>query len=63
MKRLYSVEDAAEVLSISKWTVRKYISEGKLSAVRIGTRVLLEDTELERFISDCKEQPEEAGVC
>jgi len=50
--KLLSIEDSAGLLSISPWTVRKYIREGKLRPVRIGRRVLLEESELERFIME-----------
>ena len=35
MRALKSVEEAAELLGISKWTVRGYIREGKLKSVRL----------------------------
>jgi len=50
MRSLMNVGDAARVLNISAWTVRRYITKGKLTVVRIGRRVLLEQEELERFI-------------
>jgi excisionase family DNA binding protein len=49
--RLLSIEAAADILSISKWTVRAYIRTGKLRAVRLGRRVLVEENELEQFIA------------
>jgi excisionase family DNA binding protein len=52
MTKLLSIEAAAEVLSISKWTVRSYVRTGKLRPVRIGRRVLLAEAELERLIAE-----------
>jgi excisionase family DNA binding protein len=52
MEALMSVEKAAETLGISPWTVRAYLREGKLQPVRIGRRVLLQPTELERFVNE-----------
>ena len=37
--RLYTAQEAAEILSLSKWTVWKYGREGKLKAVRFGRTV------------------------
>jgi excisionase family DNA binding protein len=54
MKALRSVEEAAELLGISKWTVRAYIREGKLRPVRLGRRVLVAEEELERFVALCQ---------
>jgi excisionase family DNA binding protein len=51
MKALKSIEQAAGLLGISKWTVRSYIKAGKLKPVRLGRRVLLGEEELERFIA------------
>jgi len=51
MRALKSVEQAAGLLGISKWTVRGYIKAGKLRPVRLGRRVHLEEEELERFVA------------
>lgn len=37
--RLYTAEEAAEVLRVSKWTIWKYGREGKLKTVRFGRTV------------------------
>lgn len=55
MRALRSVEEAAGLLGISKWTVRSYIREGKLRPVRLGRRVLLSEDELERFVNESQQ--------
>ena len=52
--QLYDVQVAAKLLSISPWTVRAAIRRGRLRPVRIGRRVLLEESELERFVAEAK---------
>ena len=52
MRSLRNVNQAAELLGISPWTVRAYIRGGKLMAVRLGRRVLLSEDELERFVTE-----------
>ena len=52
MQALRSVTEAAGLLGISPWTVRAYIRDGKLQAVRLGRRVLVEEAELERFVEE-----------
>lgn len=47
---LLDVKEAAHALSISPWTIRKYITDGKLKPVRIGRRVLIEPSELQRLV-------------
>ncbi len=37
--RLYTAEQAAEILQVSKWTVWKYGREGKLKTRRFGRTV------------------------
>jgi excisionase family DNA binding protein len=51
MSPLRSVRQTAELCGISPWTVRSYIRQGKLRPVRIGRRVLIDEAEIERFIS------------
>ncbi len=50
--QLYDVKSAARILCISPWTVRAYVRQGKLRPVRLGRRVLFEETELARFIAE-----------
>ena len=54
MRPLYDVKAAAQVLSISPWTVRSYIRTGSIRPLRIGRRVLFQEEELERFVSEAK---------
>ena len=37
--KLYTAEEAADILSVSKWTVWKYGREGKLRTVKFGRTV------------------------
>ena len=48
---LIGIRDAANALGLSHWTIRQYIREGKIRAVRIGRRVLVEPRELDNLIS------------
>jgi excisionase family DNA binding protein len=59
MKALKTIPEAAEILRISHWTVRKDIRDGKLIPVRLGRRVLLEEAELERFVAERKGSQDE----
>lgn len=44
--------EAAASLGLSHWTLRKFIRQGKIQAVRIGRRVLIEPLELERLVAE-----------
>lgn len=52
MERLQSIEEAANILSLSPWTVRVYVRKGKINPVRIGRRVLIEPCEIARVIEE-----------
>jgi excisionase family DNA binding protein len=43
------------VLSLSPWTIRRYITDGKLKTVRLGRRVLIEPSELQRLVEEGRE--------
>ena len=50
-RRLVSLADAADALAVSTRTVRRYIAEGQLDAVRLGRRTLrIKVDSIERFI-------------
>ena len=54
MNQLLNVPDAAQLLAVSPWTVRAYIRQGKLRAVRIGRLVRLEVSEIQSFVETAK---------
>lgn len=35
---LLTIEQVSKILNISKWTLRKWDNEGKLKAIRVGSR-------------------------
>lgn len=50
-RRLVSLADAADALALSTRTVRRYIADGQLDAVRLGRKTLRIKVEsIERFI-------------
>jgi excisionase family DNA binding protein len=51
-KLLVSIDEASDALSISKWTLRKYIASGVVRTVKMGTRRLVSHAELERLASE-----------
>ena len=62
MNRLYDVNAAARQLSVSPWTIRAYIRQGKLQPVRIGRLVRLDEEELRRFVTQSRDPVESAPL-
>jgi|HubBroStandDraft_3_1064219.scaffolds.fasta_scaffold2898696_1 excisionase family DNA binding protein len=54
MDKLLDVHSVADTLALSPLTVRRYIARGRLKAIRLGRRVLVEPSELERFVAAAK---------
>jgi len=48
---LWSVDEVAQMLGCSPWTIRKWEYEGKLKAVRLGGLVRFEREAVESFIA------------
>jgi excisionase family DNA binding protein len=44
------LRQAAEAVGLSHWTLRLYVRQGTLRALKIGRRVLIEPSELQRLI-------------
>ncbi len=56
IKRLYSVNEAAEYLGRSVWSVRELIWAGTLPCVKVGRRVHVDIYDLEKFVEKHKTQ-------
>jgi excisionase family DNA binding protein len=46
---LLSIEESARSLSVSPWTLRAHIKNGKIAIVRCGRRVLISRLEIARI--------------
>lgn len=53
-KLLWNVKEAGNALGLSPWTIRRYITDGKLQTVRLGRRVLVEPSECRRLVEKCR---------
>lgn len=52
MNNLLSVKQVAFILKVHPLTIRRYINEKKLKAVRVGGNVRIEEIEVENFHKD-----------
>lgn len=55
-KLVLGIKEAAHALSLSPWTVRKYVATGKIKSVRIGSRVLVELSECQRLVDEGRQK-------
>jgi excisionase family DNA binding protein len=51
-----SIKDAALVLSLSPWTIRKWIARGIIPSIRLGRRVLVEPETLQALIERSRQR-------
>lgn len=52
MVRFYSVDEAAKLLTLSHWTIRAWIRDGRLRSARVGDRRVIRESELRRMVVD-----------
>jgi excisionase family DNA binding protein len=62
MERLFSVQDTAEILGgISKWTIYAWIKQGRLRRVKLGSRTMVTQSEINRIIAEGSEDQNQGG--
>ena len=52
MESLLSVKEFADRLRVSHWTIHAWLSQGRLTRMKVGSRTLLRESELERVVVD-----------
>lgn len=52
MENLFNVNQAAFILKVHPLTVRRYIKEGVLKAIKIGGNIRIKETQLQTFARD-----------
>jgi excisionase family DNA binding protein len=53
LEKLLSVDEvAARLGGISRWTVRAWLSQGKLQRTKVGGRTMIRESELQKVIED-----------
>jgi excisionase family DNA binding protein len=55
---LVSIPEAARMLGgISEWTVRAWLSQGRLTRTKVGRRTMLKEEELKKVIREGEKSP------
>lgn len=52
----YTVADVANILKLNQQTVRNWIDDGKIHAIRVGRRVRITKAEFDRFLADAEKR-------
>ena len=53
LERLLSVDEAAAKLGgLSKYTIHAWLSKGRLRRTKVGSRTMIQESELERFVRE-----------
>lgn len=51
-KRLNSIDRTAERLDVSPWTIRAWIAKGLIVSIKLGTRRLITESEVQRIMQE-----------
>jgi len=54
MEKVYTPEQVAEILQISRYTVMEWLRNGKLKGIRIGKLWRVRESDLKEFVSNPK---------
>lgn len=52
--RLIGIRDAATISGLSEWTWRSWIRQGKVTSYKLGSRVMIELTDVQSLIEQGK---------
>jgi excisionase family DNA binding protein len=50
--RYVSVIEGEELTGLSRWTLRRWYMDGKISSIKVGSRVLIPMSEIDRVIAE-----------
>lgn len=53
--RAFGITEAARLLSVSSWSIRRWIRQHKIRSVRLGRRVLVPAIEIDRLSGNAAE--------
>lgn len=62
MENLFNVNQAAFILKVHPLTIRRYIKEGKLKAVKVGGNIRIMEPQLTEFNTEVKPRPRKTNL-
>lgn len=62
MDSLLNVNQAAFIISVHPLTIRRYIREGRLKAIKVGGNIRIKESQLTEFNTEVKPQPRKTNL-
>jgi excisionase family DNA binding protein len=60
---LLSVEQAAQRLGgVSRWSIYAWLSQGRLRKTKVGSRVMIGESDLQAFVAKCNPNSVAQGI-
>jgi excisionase family DNA binding protein len=50
-ERLFSIHETADLLSLSRWTIRRWAQERRIVSHKLGSRILIPESEIVRLMT------------
>jgi len=57
LEHLFTVNEAAAYLRVSRWTVYAWLTDGRLRKTKLGSRCLISESELVRWVKEGSRSP------
>jgi excisionase family DNA binding protein len=51
-EKLYTVKEAAQVTTLSPWTIWAYLTQGRIKRTKISRRTVIRESELQKLLKD-----------
>jgi excisionase family DNA binding protein len=62
VERLLSIDEAAAKLGgLSKYTIHAWLSKGRLQRTKVGSRTMIRESELDRFVREQNNEESDAA--
>ena len=55
----YDVPELSTVLDVTPYSIRKFIQEGRMEAIKIGRRLWISEEALKQFLAQAKVSPKD----
>lgn len=51
-QKLRNLNQASEQLGLSSWTLRRWAYDGKIASAKLGTRLMIPQSEIDRIVEE-----------